>query len=134
MPSNYENTRAFLTADEIVAIDTLQTMANLQVLGVSRYHPASRFQRLYLYVKGNHASCSKMLDFYFQVSPDGINWHDLPVISVGLSGANVITDKDTCVPLDLADVNYIRLARVKNNETATGYTATVNAYLSAKLN
>ena len=133
MPSNYSNCRAFLSADETVAVNTLKTMLNVQSLGVSKYHPMTRFQSVFLYIKGNHASCAKTVVLYFQVSPDNVNWHDLAPVTVTLEADAAVTSYGTVISLDLADVNYIRLGKVKNNETTAGNTVTVNAYMSSKL-
>ncbi|HBC89537.1 MAG TPA: hypothetical protein DCZ94_21580 [Lentisphaeria bacterium] len=133
MASNYSNVISLLSADEVVAINTTQTMVNVINAKISYFSERTRFKHLFLYVKGTHASCSKALTFYFQVSPDGVNWHDLSAISVTLSGTDVIVNSDTHVALDLGEINYIRLARVTNAETDAGYTATVNAFLGSKI-
>lgn len=125
----YGRSLGLLENDVTVAVNTTQDMGSDKIKAHVHLNGNTR---LYLYVKGNDASCSAALDFYFQVSPDGDNWHDLESLSVTLSGTDVVVGPETTIPLDLSDVNFFRLDRVKNNETEAGYTADINAWLSRK--
>jgi hypothetical protein len=87
-------------------------------------------RRLYIYLKGDHASCSANVDVILQISPDGTNWHDLETITIALSGTAQVSIAGSCVSLDLSDVAYLRLARAHNYETTVGYTASLNAWIS----
>ena len=119
----------FLTSDVVAAINaSTDTGTDKRSLDVKHRKAA----RLWLYVKGANANCALAVDLCFQVSPDGVNWHDIAPLSVTLSGTAVVVDEDTNVALDLTDVNYIRLDRVVNHEAVAGRTATVNAWISGK--
>lgn len=118
-----------LTNDVVCAINAKTACGTNRIMVDVRHR---KLAHLWLYVKGDAAGCALALDFYFQISPDGVNWHDLNTLSVSLSGAAVVVNKDTCVSLDLSDINYLRLNEVMNNETVAGRTATVNAWVSGK--
>ncbi len=125
----YARVQTFLTANQTLAINSTTDLTGVtRELKVNRDDGAA----LYLYVKGDNAACALDVDFYFQRSPDGTNWHDLDVLSVTLDGTSQVVDNSTTIDMDLSNTRYIRLARATNNETVAGRTAAVNAYMQLK--
>ena len=123
----------FLTSDATIAINTTTNVTadhikygdKTKAINVRNYKQAM----LYLYCKGNNASCSKAVVFKFQISPGAQIWSDLADISVTLDGTSLVTSSTTNDLLDLSCVDYIRLQRCSNAETDSGYTADINAVL-----
>jgi len=125
----FSNCPILLTAGVVAAVNaTTDTAGDKKTIDVEHISQAA----LYLYAEGAHGSCALNLTFYFQVSPDGSNWFDLPAVIVPLNGSAQVKHENAVVPLDLTGVHYLRLDRVANAETTGGYTATVNAALYRK--
>lgn len=124
-----------LTADQTAPINATTNYQSVHTAYgyKGKYIDVRKFDkgRIYLYVKGNHASCSKAITFYFQVSPDCEHWFDIEPIAVTMSGTSVITSATSHSAVDLSTVGFFRLQRIANAEAAeaTGYTAQVNAGL-----
>ena len=128
----YDNCQHFLVDDATLPVNvtTSMTAANMVEIDTHLHTECN----LYLYVKGNAGGCSKKLTFYFQISPNGTQWHDMDALEVTMDGTDTITTTDTNVQLDLTTVDYIRLQRVTNAELAGDptHTANINAWLRRK--
>lgn len=129
----YENVMEFLSepylveAGKTISIAALNKLWNSSSKGINVKSFTDGL--IYIYVKGNSALCAQTVIMTFQISPDGNNWHDLQSITITLAGKKKIQDYTTVKAIDLAGVNFIRLARVQNTESTLGR----NAYVSAML-
>ena len=84
-----------------------------------------------LFVQGGNAGCSKDVIFKF-AAYDSIRsqWDTLPYleVSVAANGTSVVQKSFALTP----DIEKIKLLSVQNQETAAGYTVTVNVKIFAK--
>lgn len=75
------------------------------------------FAGIYLLMYGEHASANGIVTFYFQHSPDGTNWFDLPAVTLTLAGTALVVSQYSWASLNLRGINYLRLAAVGNADT-----------------
>jgi hypothetical protein len=89
------------------------------------------FASLTLYVKGNHASCSKEVIFKF-ASYDALRnqWDTEAYLQLSLTVVGTSVRQYT-VPLT-PDVGKIKLLSIQNQETVSGYTVDANASILLK--
>lgn len=88
------------------------------------------FAGIYLSLEGEHASANGIVSFYFQHSPDGTNWYDLPAVTLTMAGTAVVTSQYSWASLDMRGIRNLRLASIGNADTT--YDATCNAWYVAK--
>ena len=126
--ANYANCTKLLPADATAAINAT-TDVTATAVSVNTKIDQHQAAALYLYVKGDNASCAGTITFTFQRSTDGDTWHDLPAVTVTMSGTSQVTDSSTTKDLDLTNTRFFRISKVANSETVSGRTAKVNAYI-----
>jgi len=117
-----------LTADYTALINATATMTVTERPVAGLPLTADAMAMLCIMVKGGNAGCALAITLTLEVSPDGgTNWFELDPISVNLSGTATVTK---ALLLDIAGMAAIRLGKVANAETSSGYTALVNAYIA----